>query len=102
MGVIKNVRREELENSLRMKERYERELAKLPRGSLVARKIKGHTYYYLIMRENGAFKSVYQDKSVSEKEQKRYAEAKRLRARYRNALPKLKKQIRRVMDGSKR
>jgi hypothetical protein len=40
MGVIKGVLREELENSLRMKEDYERELVKLPRGSLIKKTIK--------------------------------------------------------------
>jgi hypothetical protein len=94
MGVIKNVLREELENSLRMKGRYEQELAKLPKGSLVARNIKGHIYYYLVLREGGAVKSIYQGKSVPEERRAQYAEAKRLRAKYRNALSKLKKQIR--------
>jgi hypothetical protein len=101
MGVIKNVLREELENSLRMKEQYERELAELPKGSLVARNIKGHVYYYLIMREAGKFKSIYKGKSVPDKEQHKYAEAKRLRAKYRKALSKLKKQIR-YLEGALR
>ncbi len=35
MAIIKNVLREELQNSLRLKESYERELEKLPRGSLI-------------------------------------------------------------------
>jgi len=101
MGVIKTVLREELENSLRMKGQYERELAKLPKGSLVARNIKGHVYYYLIMREDGKFRSIYKGKSVPEREQKKYAEAKRLRAKYRKALSKLKKQIR-YLEGALR
>jgi hypothetical protein len=37
MAVIKNVLREELENSLRLKESYERILRKIPRGSLFSR-----------------------------------------------------------------
>ena len=37
---IKNVLREELENSLRMQERYEDELARLPRGSLCCQAVK--------------------------------------------------------------
>lgn len=94
MVVIKNVLREELENSLRMRKRYEEELAKLPKGSLVARRIKGHTYYYLVLREKGAFKSVYQGKSVARKELQRYAEAKEFRAKYRKALSQIKRQIR--------
>ncbi len=92
--IIKSVLREELQNSLRMKKQYEKELAKLPQGSLVKRKIKGHEYYYLIYRENGKFKSVYKGKSVPEKEQKKYQEAKELRAKYRKSISQLKKQIR--------
>lgn len=92
--VIKDVLREELENSIRMKEHYERELAKLPKGSLVKRTIKGHEYYYLVYRQKGKFKSEYKGKSVAEKELRRYREAKELRAKYRASLSKLKKQIR--------
>ncbi|MCK4605641.1 MAG: hypothetical protein KAU41_13270 [Deltaproteobacteria bacterium] len=92
--VIKGVLREELANSLRMKKRYEQELAKLPKGSLVKRNIKGHEYYYLVYRENGKFKSVYKGKSVRDKDLKKYQEAKNLRSKYRKALSQLKKQIR--------
>ena len=46
MKIIKSVLKEELANSLAMKKNYERELVKLPKGSLVKKKIKGHEYYY--------------------------------------------------------
>ena len=92
--VIKGVLKEELANSLRMKKRYERELAKLPKGSLVKRNIKGHEYYYLVYRENGKFKSIYKGKSVRDEDLKKYQEAKNLRSKYRKALSQLKKQIR--------
>ena len=91
---IKSVLREELENSLRMQKRYERELSKLPKGSISKRNIKGHEYYYLVYRENGKFKSEYKGKSVSASELKKYSEAKKMRAKYRKALSQLKKQIR--------
>lgn len=45
MGVIKVVLKEEPENSLRMKTDYERELIKLPKGSLIKKKIRGLEYY---------------------------------------------------------
>lgn len=92
--VIKSVLKEELANSLRMKKRYEQELAKLPEGSLVKRNIKGHEYYYLVYREKGDFRSIYKGKSLPEKEIAKYGQAKALRAKYRNALSQLKKQIR--------
>ena len=91
---IKSVLNEELANSIRMKERYEEELIKLPKGSISKRKIKGHDYYYLVYRDNGKFKSVYKGKSVPEKELEEYGQAKKLRAKYRKALSQLKKQIR--------
>ena len=92
--VIKSVLKEELANSLRMKKRYERELAKLPRGSLIKRNIKGHAYYYLVYRENGKFKAIYKGKSVRDQDLKKYQEAKSLRSKYRKSLSQLKKQIR--------
>ncbi len=92
MGVIKGVLREELENSIRMKGDYEKELVKLPKGSLVKKKIKGHEYFYLVFRENGKVKFIYKGK-VSDKEIKKYKEAKEYRAKYRKLLSQVKKQI---------
>jgi len=59
MKVIKSVLKEELANSLAMKRDYERELARLPKGSLVKKKIKGHEYYYLQVREKGKVKDSF-------------------------------------------
>ena len=102
--VIKSVLKEELANSLRMKKRYERELAKLPKGSLVKRNIKGHEYYYLVVREKGKVKFIYKGKKVSDKEIKKYKQAKEYRAKYRKLLSEVKKQIqflRSVLRGKK-
>jgi hypothetical protein len=93
MPVIKGVLREELENSLRMKEDYERELAKLPEGSLIRKKIKGHEYYYLVLRKKGKVKFIYKGKNVSEAELEKYKEAKEHRAKYRKSLSQVKKQV---------
>ncbi len=93
MGVIKDVLKEELDNSLRMKENYERELAKLPKGSLIKKKINGHEYFYLLMREKGKVKFVYKGKKLSVSEIKIYEKAKKYRAQYRNLLSECKKQI---------
>lgn len=92
MGVIKGILKEELENSIRMKSNYEKELLKLPKGSLIKKKIKGHEYFYLVFRENGKVKFIYKGK-VSGKEIKRYKEAKEYRAKYRKLLSQIKKQI---------
>ncbi|HBQ20999.1 MAG: hypothetical protein A2Z91_09095 [Deltaproteobacteria bacterium GWA2_38_16] len=91
-GPIKGVLKEELGNSLRMKRQYESVLKKLPKGSLALRKIGGHDYYYLVQRYGKKVKYVYRGK-VARKEIERYAEAKKLRAKYRNLLSQVKKQI---------
>jgi len=91
-GVIKSVLQEELNNSLRMKKEYEAALNKLPKGSLVVKKIKGHEYHYLVYRENKKVQYKYKGK-ISEKEKKKYEEAKKQRAQYRKLLSKVKKQI---------
>jgi hypothetical protein len=90
---IKSVLREELDNSLRMQERYEQELAKLPRGSLVKRRIRGHDYYYLVYREDGKVRSIYRGKQEPE-EIARYRVARDQRGKYRKLLSKVKRQVR--------
>lgn len=92
MGVIKGVLKEELKNSLQMQKDYERELSKLPKGSLVKKKIKGHEYWYLELREKGKVRFIYKGK-VPEKEVKKNEEIKKLRAKYRKLLSQVKKQV---------
>ena len=93
MRVIKGVLKEELANSLAMEKSYERELAKLPKGSLVKKTIKGHVYYYLQVREDGKARFLYRGK-LSEKEIEQYEQAKQYRAQYRKLLSEVKRQIR--------
>jgi hypothetical protein len=93
MKVIKGVLKEELENSLQMQKSYERQLAKLPRGSLVKKTIKGREYYYLVFREGPKVKFIYKGKP-SEEEIQKYKKAKEYRARYRKLSSEVKKQIR--------
>jgi len=92
MRVIKSVLEEELANSLVMKESYERELATLPKGSLVRKTIKGHEYYYLQVREHGKGRFLYKGKLAPDEVEK-YEQAKQYRARYRKLLSEVKKQI---------
>ena len=93
MGVIKGALKEELNNSLQMKRSFERELAKLPKGSLIKKKIKGHEYYYLLLRQKEKIKFIYKGKLSGDEVQK-FKEAKEYRAKYRKSLSKIKKQIR--------
>ena len=90
---IKGVLKEELDNSISMKAKYEQELSNLPVGSLIKKKIKGHEYYYIVLRENGKVKFNYKGKNVSDDLIKEHARAKELRKKYRNSLSQLKKQI---------
>jgi hypothetical protein len=92
-GVIKGVLQEELENSLRMKKQYEEALPALPQGCLVVRRIKGHEYCYLVRKVKGKLQYSYQGK-LSPEEKKKYEDAKKMRAKYRHLLSRVKKQIR--------
>jgi hypothetical protein len=93
MRIIKSVLKEELANSMAMKKSYERELAKLPKGSLVRKTIKGHDYYYLQVREKGKVRFLYKGK-LTEDEVEKYDQARQYRARYRKLLSEVNKQIR--------
>jgi len=90
---IKELLQEELGNSLRMAKDYERASAKLPRGCLVKKAIRGRSYYYLAHREKDRVRFKYLGRQVDEKELAKYAEAKRLRAQYRGLLAELRKQV---------
>jgi hypothetical protein len=94
MGVIKGALKEELLSSLRMKRSYEKALARLPKGSLLKKKIKGHLYYYIVSRQGGKISFAYKGKNPTVAEIKRYQEAKKYRAQYRTLLSRAKKQIR--------
>lgn len=89
---VKDVLREELQNSLRMKANYEKALAGMPRGSLVRRILKGHPYFYLVFRDKGRVRSVYKGK-LSKEEVKRFDKARHLRARYKRQLSEVNRQI---------
>ncbi len=90
---IKGMLKEELENSLRAKRDYELAMARLPRGALVRKLIRGHAYYYLAMREGKKVHFVYKGKMADE-DIRRHEEAKEYRARYRRQMSEINRQIR--------
>jgi hypothetical protein len=92
MDPIKGVLSEELANSERILERCRRELAGLPLGSLVAKKIKGGFFYYVAHREGSKVKFDYLGK-LPASEVEKLQNAKKLRAQYRGQISKVKKQI---------
>jgi len=92
-GIIKGVLKEELGNSQRMEKSYERELKKLPPGDISIKRIKGNFYAYRVKREGKKIKFNYIGKSSKDKYDEQM-EAKKVRAKYKNLLSKVKKQIR--------
>ncbi len=90
---VKDMLKEELENSMRIKSEYEAALAGLPQGALVRKLIGGHVYYYLVSRQEGLVAYQYVGK-LDEEDVQKYAEAKNLRASYRKQIRDLNKQIR--------
>jgi len=91
-GPIKGALYEELQNSLRMKKAYEKELRELPSGSLSMKEIRGNEYAYIAKRKGGKVQFEYRGK-ISEEEKKKFQEAKEIRARDRKLLARVKKQI---------
>lgn len=92
MKVIKNVLQEELQNARRQQAAYQKALHAFPKGSLVKKEIKGHLYYYLVFRDNGKVCLTYKGK-LSREEVKKYADARKMREKYKKLLFQLKAQI---------
>lgn len=68
---IKPVLREELQNSLHMLADYEHALAKLSKGSLIHKRVKGYAYYYLVFRDGAKVRFVYKGRPALEEIQQR-------------------------------
>jgi hypothetical protein len=51
MKILNSVLSEELDRLNKLKKNYEKQIAKLPKGSLVRKNIKGNIYYYLNYRQ---------------------------------------------------
>ena len=93
MAVIKGVLREELENSIRMKGQYKKALKSYPGGCFVLKKIRGHKYYYLAVRDNKKVRFIYKGKSLSEDDIASLEKSKKMRKKYKELIQKLNKQI---------
>lgn len=91
--VIKSVLHEELINSRRMERRYLQALRRLGKGSLVKKRIGGHAYYYLAMRNGKRVQFRYLGKLSAQEVQARQAQH-RQRGQYRRLLREVKQQIR--------
>jgi len=101
---VKGVLREELANSERLLKRYRQALAALPKGSLVAKKIKGGVYYYAAYRIGGKVHFEYRGR-LSEAQVAESKKAAEQKARFRRLIAELKEQlifIRRALHERKR
>lgn len=101
MQIIKGVLKEELANSLKMQKNYQRQLAKLPKGALIKKQVKGRVYHYLVYRQDGKVHFEYLGK-LSDREIENYQEVREYRAKYRKLLSEVNAQIRflrKVLNG---
>jgi len=102
MGVIKDLLKEELENSLRLRKDYKDALKKHPGGSIIKKAIKGHIYYYVAFRDGKKVRFVYKGKKLSVEDLRKLKESKRLRIKYKNLINKLNKRaqyLKKVLHG---
>jgi hypothetical protein len=93
MDVIKDMLREELENSLRIKERYLEELENIPKGCLRTKVIHGHEYLYRVYRQGYKVKIAYVGKPSPEHIEK-HKKNLEIRKSYKESIKKLDQQIR--------
>ncbi len=93
MGIIKDLLKEELDNSLRLRIDYKEELRKRPGGSIVVKEIKGRNYYYLAYRDAKKVKFIYKGKKISKDDIRNLKESKNLRVKYKKLIQKLDKRI---------
>ena len=90
--IIEGVLREELRNAQQVKKKYEERLRKLPRGCLVKKNIKGHSYYYIAQRKGKKVIFIYSN-NLPESKLNEYEEAKKIKRKYRKLLLDVKKEI---------
>ena len=93
MGVIKDLLKEELENSIRLREDYKEALKKHPGGSIIKKEIKGHIYCYVAFRDGKKIRFIYRGKKLSADDLRKHKESKRLRIKYKSLINKLNKRI---------
>ena len=89
---LRGVLEEELRNSLRMLVRYKQELERLPKGALVAKRIKGHLFHYLARRQAGKVRFIYQGR-MDAKALAEQQDVHEKRRQYRGLMAELRQQI---------
>jgi len=93
MDMMLDIVHEELENSIRIKDRYKKAFFKLPKGSLSKKIIDGHEYYYLAYwAPSKKVKTRYLGK-LSEAQIQKYQDKIRKRREYKKLIKQAEEQI---------
>jgi hypothetical protein len=93
MKVLKGILAEELESARQKLRLYQKELAGLPKGSIVAKRIKGRLFHYLAYRNGPRMVFKYQGK-LDPKSLGKFRSVRRQRAQCREFIAEMKTQIR--------
>ena len=93
MKVIKGILAEELDNARKKLSLYQKELASLPKGSIVSKRIKGRLFHYLAYRNGAHMVFKYQGK-LDAKGLDKIESIRKQRAQCKGFIADLKKQIR--------
>ncbi len=104
MEILNGILKEELERLKALLRNYEQEISNLPKGSLIAKNIKGQIYYYLNYRKSG--KGVFEyigklDKNDLDKLKKKIEERRKL-AKLNREVKKDIKKLEKMIYGKKK
>ena len=93
MDMMLDTVQEDLDNSIRIMDRYKKAISRLPNGSLSRKRIDGNEYYYLAYWEpSGRVKTKYLGK-LSEAQLKRYQDKIKKRREYKKLIKRAEEQI---------
>jgi len=93
MNVIKGILAEELASARQKLLLYQKELAGLPKGSIVPKRIKGGLFHYLAYRKGPRMVFQYQGK-LDDKSLEKFRSIQKQRAQCRGFISDLRKQVR--------
>jgi len=104
MEILNGVLKEELDRLKELGRNYEQEISGLPKGSLVAKKIKGHIYYYLNYRKDkkGVFKYMGKLNKDAVDITKKKIEERRKLIKLNRMVKKNIKKLEKMIDGRKK
>ena len=95
METLEGILKQELVRLKETEKSYVREIAKLPRGSLQEKQIKGISYLYLVVSKNSKLSYKYLS-GLSEEVLKKLKADVALRKKYQSLLKELRKDIKRI------